>query len=134
MKSVPLRPHHLICLQFFRGEGYSEEFIENLGRTFTRLQTEPARIVAGADVVCAACPNLGDDQRCADPGENAISALDEVALTALGVGLGDELKMGDAALLLIERSEATTSFRETECRTCGFREVCAPGWARLLGL
>ena len=25
-----LRAHHLICLQFFKGEGYSLEFIENL--------------------------------------------------------------------------------------------------------
>ncbi|HDL01563.1 MAG TPA: DUF1284 domain-containing protein, partial [candidate division Zixibacteria bacterium] len=27
---VRLRAHHLICLHFYRGEGYSEGFIENL--------------------------------------------------------------------------------------------------------
>lgn len=134
MSGVALRPHHLICLQFFRGEGYSQEFVDNLARTFTRLQTEPARIVAGADVVCAACPNLGDDQRCTDPGEDAIRELDAVALATLDVELGDVMMMDDAARLLIERTEATTSFRDTECRGCGFRTVCAPGWARLLGL
>lgn len=27
---IRLRGHHLICLHFYRGEGYSREFVENL--------------------------------------------------------------------------------------------------------
>ena len=30
--STQLRGHHLICLQFYRGEGYSGGFVSNLQR------------------------------------------------------------------------------------------------------
>ena len=62
-KPVRLRGHHFICLQFFRGEGYSEEFIESLDALLTRLSAEPAQAVDVADDVCAACPDLGASRR-----------------------------------------------------------------------
>jgi len=53
--AVRLRGHHLICLQFFRGEGYSPEFVENLAHVITNATESGALVVAGADRVCAAC-------------------------------------------------------------------------------
>jgi len=45
-----LRGHHLICLNFFRGEGYSEDFIKNI---YSVMKKEKVEIVKGADDVCA---------------------------------------------------------------------------------
>ena len=30
MSSCELRPHHALCVGFFRGKGYSEGFVENM--------------------------------------------------------------------------------------------------------
>ena len=88
---VRLRGHHLICLQFFRGEGYSEEFVENLAHVVERAASEPALIVAGVDNVCAVCPKFGPDSRCASEsagGEAEIMRIDELALEVLGAAAG----------------------------------------------
>ena len=56
-----LRAHHLICLHFFKGEGYTPEYVENLrfivGRAKARERIE---VVMGADDVCKPCPFLKD--------------------------------------------------------------------------
>jgi len=61
---IPLRAHNVLCLHGFRGEGYSEAFIERLGEVHDRLNDDPSREVtlqAAPDVLCDACPHLGDD-------------------------------------------------------------------------
>ncbi len=49
-----------MCLQGFRGEGYSPEFVENLTAIHRRLAEEPETLVevlASPDAVCGACPH-----------------------------------------------------------------------------
>jgi len=84
---IRLRGHHLICLQFFQGEGYSPQFVENLNRVIQKASSgTPIAVVEGADDVCVACPHI-DDGRCAHKpdSENTIRLLDEMALGLLGV-------------------------------------------------
>ena len=45
---VRLRGHHFVCLQFFRGEGYSEEFVTQLAVLLDRAANEPAEAVDDA--------------------------------------------------------------------------------------
>uniref|UniRef100_A0A7C4WD24 DUF1284 domain-containing protein n=1 Tax=Geoglobus ahangari TaxID=113653 RepID=A0A7C4WD24_9EURY len=52
---MKLRGHHLICLNFFKGEGYSKEFVENIERILKEREIE---VVIGADDVCSKCPHL----------------------------------------------------------------------------
>ena len=53
-----LRPHHGLCLSFFRGKGYSEDFVENMTRIQGALAENPLiRLTGNTDVICAACPN-----------------------------------------------------------------------------
>ena len=50
--------HHGMCLPFFRGEGYSGAFVENMTRMKKILEENPEIcLVAGSDDICAACPN-----------------------------------------------------------------------------
>ena len=60
---IPLRAHNVLCLHGFRGEGYSEAFIERLREVHDRLRDDPSREVrleAAPDVLCDACPHLGE--------------------------------------------------------------------------
>ena len=69
MKSVrfdrlTVRGHTLLCLQGFRGEGYSPDFVENLSaihRLLTAFPEKPVEVVQAPDSICASCPNLKSD-------------------------------------------------------------------------
>lgn len=56
---IRLRGHHLICLHFYRGEGYSREFVENLEDVLRGAEEgEEIEVVEDADDICRACPTL----------------------------------------------------------------------------
>ena len=81
-----LRGHHLICLQFYRGEGYSEDFVKNLESVLEKARERGVLIVEGADDVCRSCPYLIDGKCSYKEGaEEEIRYLDMLALTLLGL-------------------------------------------------
>ena len=48
---IHLRPHHLLCLQAFRGKGYSESFVKKMTEVHARLRENPKleiRLAKGA--------------------------------------------------------------------------------------
>jgi hypothetical protein len=135
MSATALRGHHFVCLQFFRGEGYSPEFVANLARVISRAADTPAVLVDGADDVCAACPGLAEDGTCSDPqaGEDEVEALDALALEALAAKPGDELSLAHARERLAANPAAVARWRQEACEDCGWRLVCESGWEKLLG-
>jgi hypothetical protein len=114
-----LRGHHLICLNFFRGEGYSEDFIRNI---YTVIGRQEIYIVNGPDDVCARCPYLKEDM-CKNPDykDEMIRLQDMDALRLL------ELKPG-----LVISWEAISDklpgiineWKAIYCEGCGYRKVC----------
>ena len=53
-----LRPHHLLCLLNFVGEGYDDAFCANMTEQKRRFAEEGLfKLALGADDICAACPN-----------------------------------------------------------------------------
>ena len=59
MQRYKLRPHHLLCISFFEGKGYSSDFTANMAEVIAGLEnTEPlVEIISGADCICRSCPN-----------------------------------------------------------------------------
>jgi hypothetical protein len=60
-RPITIRGHTLLCLQGFRGKGYSPDFVENLieiNNTLVENGDVPVRIMAMPDDICLACPNL----------------------------------------------------------------------------
>ncbi len=54
-----IRAHHGMCLAFFRGKGYSDEFTEHMGKMKRFLDQNPVvRILAGTDEICGPCPTM----------------------------------------------------------------------------
>lgn len=58
-----LRPHHLLCVQGYRGKGYDAAFCANMARIARALDRDPTLpviVTEGPDDICAACPHLKD--------------------------------------------------------------------------
>jgi len=118
-----LRGHHLICLNFFKGEGYSQEFVEAL---FSILSSERFTISEGFDDVCKACPGWKQDG-CGTYGEDYIRRIDSLALTLLKFKPGDEVSWE----VVRERLKgAMDDWKKEVCADCEWVRVCSesPEW------
>ncbi len=114
-----LRGHHLICLNFFRGEGYSEEFIKNI---YSVIEKEKVEIVEGADDVCKRCPYMKDN-KCSSKEytDEMIVFQDKEALKLLGFQPGEIVDwkiISDKTLQIIDK------WKDQFCLDCGYRKVC----------
>jgi hypothetical protein len=119
-----LRGHHLVCLHFYRGEGYDASFLDNLADVLARLAADPGVVVAGADDVCSACPGLhGDHCRHAPGMEAEVHRLDALASRLLGVTPGDAI---DFAALRDRLPAVLDAWIAEACTDCEWRRVCRP--------
>jgi uncharacterized protein len=130
-----LRGHHFVCLQFFAGQGYSFDFVQNLRRVIERVTDAPALLVEGADDVCVGCPGLAADGICLDPnaGETEIRRIDRLALQVLDARPGDQLSLAQARERLSADAITAGRWRFEACHGCTWEDVCDPGWGELLG-
>ena len=93
---IRIRGHTLLCLQGFRGEGYSAEFIENMTkihRQLTNHPEQPVLVLDSPDSICLQCPNL-KSQRCNLHGpdsEEFMMAQDVDVINRLGIRRGEIL-------------------------------------------
>jgi hypothetical protein len=114
-----LRGHHLICLNFFRGEGYSDDFIENI---YEVLKREKVEIVAGWDEVCSKCPYLKGG-KCANKkySDEMILAQDREALRLLDFTSG---KTVDWKTIVERIPDILDEWKAQFCGGCGYKNVC----------
>lgn len=91
MNPVRLRPHHLLCLQTYVGEGYNAAFVAGYDRIVARIAAgTEILIVEGPDDLCA--PLLGDAAaHCYRP---SVTERDRLAGRDVGLVLGREVAPG----------------------------------------
>ena len=119
----PLRPHHGLCMAFFRGEGYSDGFTAALAARLRELEgsQEPVRLTVGVDMVCAPCPhNLGG--RC-DAAEKT-AAYDRAVLALCGLEEGVVLPFS-AFARLAQAEIIAPGRRRAVCGGCQWDALCA---------
>ena len=121
--TIKLRGHHLICLHFFRGEGYNPEFIANLNGILNRAEAgEEIEVYSGADDVCKMCPYLKGEICLYDKDAGAeIREMDRRAIRLLSFKNQRRVKWRDI------REKIPPIFREWAreyCKDCNWRTVC----------
>jgi len=119
VKTITLRPHHLLCLRF-----RPAEFPDRLGKFLETEQMVKAAIrpksgvmigvAPGVDELCRTCPNCGDG-RCDDPQgkEEVIRERDALILKGLGVWYGAEMMSKEWDDLIVRK--APLDFCLTRC-------------------
>ncbi len=121
-----LRPHHLFCVRFYRGHGYSDAFCARMAEVITLLNAgDTATLTTGGDVLCEACPHFfgdGTQKRCRT--EEKVRRFDAAALRLLRKMPGDTLTLREA--LTLEDALVFTPERFDEiCPDCEWRGICA---------
>lgn len=118
-----LRGHHLICLHFFRGEGYNQEFVENLENVMHRAANgEEIEVVEGADDICRACPTLKGKECVAKPGVDVeIREMDAEAVAYLGVDVNSKVRWKEIKVKVIALSR---KWLVAFCEGCEWEKVC----------
>ena len=119
MRVYNLRAHHGMCLYFFRGKGYSGEFVENMSAMKAILQENPkVRLMDSADDICAACPNKVTET-CAEKA----SRYDREVLRRCGLSAGDTLPYRQFSQKVIE-TILRPGLRGSICGDCQWRGLC----------
>lgn len=62
-----LRPHHINCIFFYKGLGYSEDFIEGMNKVlnlFKENSNTKIKLIVNCDNLCVNCPNRQLDNVC----------------------------------------------------------------------
>jgi hypothetical protein len=117
-----LRGHHLICLHFFNGDGYSTEFIENLRDTMEKIESGDVEISPGADGICEACPYLKQSMcRATEDADEEIRAMDRRALELLEMREGSKVKWHEMRKRI---PGLFPSWYHSYCSVCGWKRAC----------
>lgn len=113
-----IRPHHGLCAEFFRGEGYSGDFTRNMGEVLAELDRNdsPVRLVLHEDIICKSCPNIG---KC---GEKA-PRYDLKVLELCGIDEGSEINWKDFRELVRKRIILRGRLPEV-CSDCIWADIC----------
>lgn len=123
MAEMPImRGHHLVCLHFFNGKGYSPEFISNLRLILEKASHSGVEIVSGADDICIACIHL-KNEKCSysEQADDEIRKMDRFALRALRENVGSKIQWN------IIREKIPSIFplwAKKYCKKCTWEKAC----------
>lgn len=123
IKTLKIRPHHLLCMQGFQGYGYSEEFTANLSEIIERIKNNPhlnIEITTSCDDICIKCPHnkngvCGDDLK--------VSRYDRETLYRLKLQPGTLIQAQDIFDFVNSRIK-TAKEASAICLGCRWIEIC----------
>jgi hypothetical protein len=120
---IKLRGHHLVCLHFFKGEGYAHNYRENIREILERAEAgEDIDVASGADDVCRICPKLnGGICLHTEDAEAVVREMDMTALALLGLRTKESVLWSNIQKKL---SEIIPEWSGKYCRMCDWRSVC----------
>ena len=93
IKNIPLRPHHGMCLAYFKGEGYSDGFSAHMQEMLDIFQKgAKIQLHADTDEICSACPN--NEKGCCSS-FSLVEAYDNAVLELCGLENGQIMEFDD---------------------------------------
>jgi hypothetical protein len=120
---IKIRGHHILCLNFYRGFGYNQEFVKNVSEILRRVQGKKIKIVDGCDDICSACPHMHGG-RCEkhEGAEEEVTKMDLDVLVRLGLSPTTRVNFDDVSLL-VKKKIKPSDIKEI-CKDCDWLEIC----------
>lgn len=117
----PIRPHHGMCLAYFKGSGYSEGFTGHMGEMLRIFETNvPVKLTVSTDEICSACPN-NVDGTCKD--KELVDTFDREVLTRCELTENTEITFLDFAKT-VQQNILKPGRRAEICGNCEWDEIC----------
>lgn len=118
---VMLRPHHGMCLAYFRGKGYSDAFSVHMKEVLDELQKGmEIQLHVGTDEICSACPHNQNGQ-CTD--SDLVEKYDQAVLEACGLADGGRMSFA-AFTAKVQEMLLISGKRKEICGGCKWNEIC----------
>ena len=123
MLTYELRPHHGLCIRFFRGMGYSGEFTRNMQAVITMFKRDDPmlRLSPDCDILCAHCPH---DCGGVCQSHAKVHRYDTAVLALCGLDFGAELRWSDLSAL-VRRHILDCEKLSGVCADCEWYSICA---------
>jgi hypothetical protein len=123
MNKIKIRAHHFLCIEGFKGLGYSKDFIENMKKVILKLKKEKSAIVVKTvDDICSKCPYLCN-RKCQNPYGRNVIEMDKNVIKKLGLKENDEINYS-----ILKRRIYTVFKKKIDlyeiCDKCGWKSVC----------
>lgn len=116
-----IRPHHGMCIAFFQGKGYSDEFTAHMRMMIEKLESNPTVcITAQMDAVCVKCPN--NMQGICEAAGKA-EAYDKLVLSSCGLSDGMIMPYQDFKKSVYENI-LIPGKRGEICGNCQWNSLC----------
>ena len=118
-----IRAHHLLCMRFFRGRGYSKEFVDNFYEVLLHLGRNPIiKIVNHPDIICDKCPH-SNHGKCIKKGpyfEDEVKAKDDFIIAQLGLSAGQKMPFKQVSQLVEQKIKSVRKI----CIECEWLSYC----------
>jgi len=124
--TVRLRPHHMLCMLTYAGDGYSAAFTANFDAIVERIAAgEDVLIVTGPDDLCAPLLCRPDPHCLRDSvrGRDALAARDLGKLLDMDLSAECRVTVGKPELRQMREAFATGETREA-CQGCQWHGLC----------
>lgn len=119
---IKFRPHHILCSQFFIGNGYSEKFVENMTEILNSLNKQNIKIkfVQHCDDICSCCPK-NENGKCIN--EEHILSIDKSCMMEYNFKTDDEFLWNDIKSKVINKILSENKL-PCVCDNCQWLSVC----------
>lgn len=117
-----IRAHHLLCMKYFKGKGYSKEFVSNFSEVLTQLKDNPIiKVINHPDIICKPCPHNNNNKCIKKPdSEEKVRKKDNIIMKYLGITVNKKIKAKDAISLV---NLNLTKLKQT-CKDCQWKKYC----------
>lgn len=116
-----IRAHHGMCIAFFQGKGYSNEFTVHMGEMIHKLENNPTICISTqTDAICLKCPN--NIQGVCET-ESKVTEYDRQVLKRCGLSDGMIIPYADFKKAVYEHI-LLPGRREEICGNCQWSEIC----------
>lgn len=122
-KIISLRPHHLLCTQGYSGNGYNEDFVQNMTNITNSMRTDrnlKVNIVFSTDDICTYCSRKLGEGLCKD--DNKVLVFDKGVIDFLGLS---EKVYNYQDLIHIIHEKMTSEKMKEICGNCEWHQMSA---------
>lgn len=116
-----IRAHHGMCICFFEGKGYSNEFTKHMARIIHKLKENAIVCISDeTDIICEKCPN-NKEGICETA--DKVAEYDKQVLLRCGLKVDDVISFSDFQAKVYENIIYSEK-REEICGNCQWSSIC----------